>query len=163
MVVVAVIFFLHFFVVFAYVIFCLLAGYAINARYQKWCGALLRLCVERLINLYPVQHDNLLMGNGSSELIDLIIRLAPSGPYSVGPNEVQYKEYENSCHRYNRELATDPKAAALHVFVNPTNPTGEYMTLEKTKRYIEDNCRNGRYVLFPLFHQGCIVMIILHI
>merc|ERR1719433_1918217 len=33
-------------------------------------------------------HDYLLMGNGSSELIDLIIRLAPAGSYSVGPNEV---------------------------------------------------------------------------
>jgi len=92
-------------------------------------------------------HDYLLMGNGSSELIDLIIRLAPAGSYSVGPNEVQYKEYENSCHRYNRELASNPKSASLHVFVNPTNPTGEYLSVEKTKQYIENNCRNGSYVV----------------
>ena len=85
------------------------------------------------------------MGNGSSELIDLIIRLAPRGNYAVGPNEVQYKEYENSCHRYDRVLAENPKEASLHVFVNPTNPTGEYLSVEKTKSYIEETCRNGRY------------------
>ncbi len=92
-----------------------------------------------------LQHDYLLMGNGSSELIDLIIRLAPKGSYSVGPNEVQYKEYENSCHRYDHELTLNPKEAAIHVFVNPTNPTGEYLSVDKTKQYVEENCKNGRY------------------
>ena len=94
------------------------------------------------------QHDNILLGNGSSELIDLIIRLVPEGNYALGPVEVQYKEYENSCQRYGRVKVADDKIrdAKLHAFVNPTNPTGDYLSVEQVMKYIEENCSDGRFV-----------------
>jgi histidinol-phosphate/aromatic aminotransferase/cobyric acid decarboxylase-like protein len=40
--------------------------------------------------------DLLLMGNGASELIDLVIRSVPSGGWRPGGTLTQYKEYERS-------------------------------------------------------------------
>lgn len=96
-----------------------------------------------------LNHDNILLGNGSSELIDLIIRLVPEGGYALGPVEVQYKEYENSCQRYGRVKVADNRIgdAKVHAFVNPTNPTGQYLPIEETKKYIEENCSDGSFFI----------------
>ena len=105
-----------------------------------------------LLAISVLQHDNILLGNGSSELIDLMIRLAPEGDYALGPVEVQYKEYENSCQRYGRAKVADDaiRDARVHAFVNPTNPTGQYLPVQHTMKYIEENCSDGRFV-WPFF------------
>jgi histidinol-phosphate/aromatic aminotransferase/cobyric acid decarboxylase-like protein len=103
-------------------------------------------CRSQLKSWLGLRHDNLILGNGSSELIDLVIRLAPAGDFAVGPSDVQYKEYETSCKRYGRNQV-EPKQARLHVLVNPTNPTGEYFNLTTLTAYLEKNVSNGSYVV----------------
>ena len=90
----------------------------------------------------------LILGNGASELIDMVARLAPQGSWKPGNTHVQYMEYERSATNYDRKKAhwTD-KSARLTCMVNPTNPTGDYLSVSEMKNYIETNCGNGSHVV----------------
>jgi len=92
----------------------------------------------------PQHKDKLLLGNGASELIDLVIRGAKPGTWCPGPTVTQYKEYSRSAQAagFTTVKAGDPNAT-LTCMVNPTNPTGDYMDVETMKKYIEDSCCNG--------------------
>ena len=93
-----------------------------------------------------VEHKSkLMLGNGASELIDLVVRCAPVGPFKPGPTRVQYKEYERSAQSHGRIIlpAHAQEPPALFCLVNPTNPTGEYMSVETIKQVIERECRDG--------------------
>lgn len=85
-------------------------------------------------------HSRMLLGNGASELIDLVTRVSPRGYWKPGPNRVQYKEYERSAVADKREVIpyNDPRPATLTCLVNPNNPTGRYMHIEELKKYIEE-------------------------
>jgi histidinol-phosphate/aromatic aminotransferase/cobyric acid decarboxylase-like protein len=90
----------------------------------------------------------LILGNGASELIDMVARLAPEGSWKPGNTKVQYMEYERSATNYNRKKANwDDKSARLTCMVNPTNPTGDYLPVEEMKKFIETNCGNGSFVV----------------
>lgn len=92
--------------------------------------------------------DLLLMGNGASELIDLVIRSVPRGGWRPGGTLTQYKEYERSSKADGREtLAWDDKNAALTCMVNPTNPTGDYLEVEEMKKYIETYCPDNHTII----------------
>ncbi|TMW69630.1 hypothetical protein Poli38472_001786 [Pythium oligandrum] len=95
------------------------------------------------------QHlDLLLMGNGASELIDLVIRSVRAGGWRPGGTLTQYKEYERSSKADGREtLAWDDRNAALTCLVNPTNPTGDYMEVEEMKKYIETYCPDNHTII----------------
>ncbi|KAJ1960732.1 hypothetical protein GGI12_003644 [Dipsacomyces acuminosporus] len=103
--------------------------------------------------LWPVgfeaERDRLILGNGASELIDLVIRMAPKGTWRPGPFRTQYKEYERSA-RNNDYTLLEPDAsekADVVCLVNPCNPTGDYLDLPELKAWIEDNAKPGGYVL----------------
>ncbi|CAG8463056.1 18572_t:CDS:2 [Acaulospora morrowiae] len=98
---------------------------------------------------YLKHKDRLLLGNGASELIDLAIRSAPSGPWKPGPWDTQYKEYQRSAEANNRTAlpSKDTNRATLLCIVNPCNPTGDYFTVEELKRWIIDNVEDGGVVL----------------
>lgn len=90
----------------------------------------------------------LILGNGASELIDMVARLAPQGGWKPGNTMVQYMEYERSAHNYERKkLDWSDKSARLTCMVNPTNPTGDYLNVDEMKRFIETNCGDGSYVV----------------
>lgn len=90
----------------------------------------------------------LLMGNGASELIDLVIRSVRAGGWRPGGTLTQYKEYERSSTADGREtLAWNDPKAVLTCMVNPTNPTGDYMQVEEMKKYIETNCPDHHTVI----------------
>uniref|UniRef100_A0AAV1ULU5 Aminotransferase class I/classII large domain-containing protein n=1 Tax=Peronospora matthiolae TaxID=2874970 RepID=A0AAV1ULU5_9STRA len=90
----------------------------------------------------------LLMGNGASELIDLVIRSVARGGWRPGGTLTQYKEYERSSQADGREtLAWNDRTAALTCVVNPTNPTGDYMDVEEMKRYIATNCPDNHTII----------------
>jgi histidinol-phosphate/aromatic aminotransferase/cobyric acid decarboxylase-like protein len=90
----------------------------------------------------------LILGNGASELIDMVARLAPEGSWKPGNTMVQYMEYERSAHNYNRKKSTwNDKSARLTCMVNPTNPTGDYLNITEMKAFIETNCGDGSYVV----------------
>ncbi|RHY02800.1 hypothetical protein DYB37_008145 [Aphanomyces astaci] len=89
----------------------------------------------------------LLLGNGASELIDLVIRSVPAGGMRVGPNTTQYKEYERSAAADDRAmLASTDASAKLTCLVNPNNPTGDYYSLAQIKAYIE-TCPDNHTVI----------------
>jgi len=95
-------------------------------------------------------HSRLLLGNGASELIDLVTRIAPEGAWKPGPSRVQYMEYERSASALGREIVKcDNKSidAALTCIVNPNNPTGDYMDIKTLKDYIESNCVDKSVVM----------------
>jgi len=82
--------------------------------------------------------SRLLLGNGASELIDLVTRCAAEdGSFRVR-SHVQYKEYERAAKADGRDIATEGDPCAILAIVNPCNPTGEYLTVEKLCKYIED-------------------------
>lgn len=91
----------------------------------------------------------LLLGNGASELIDLVVRVAPPGAWKPGPTTVQYKEYQRSAESHGRRILTlddNDEAAGLYCLVNPTNPTGDYMPVEELKQWIETSVPDGAAV-----------------
>lgn len=106
--------------------------------------------------LEPKQLDSsgkrrLLLGNGASELIDLVVRTAPQGAWKPGPTRVQYKEYQRSAESHGRQIlsssaASSASAARLICLVNPTNPTGDYWTIAEMKRWIEKEVPDGAAV-----------------
>eukprot|EP00033_Pygsuia_biforma_P000984 GCRY01001127.1.p1 GENE.GCRY01001127.1~~GCRY01001127.1.p1 ORF type:complete len:363 (-),score=33.10 GCRY01001127.1:499-1587(-) len=87
------------------------------------------------------------MGNGASELIDLVTRLAPRGPFRPGPVLTQYKEYERSALVDGRQVLSfeDPTPATLTVLINPCNPTGDFWTLDEMKLFIKDHVANDSF------------------
>lgn len=92
--------------------------------------------------------SRLILGNGASELIDMVARLAPHGHWKPGNTKVQYMEYERSATNYERKKSVwDDKSARLTCMVNPTNPTGDYLSVEEMKKYIESHCGEGSFVV----------------
>ncbi|TDH70229.1 hypothetical protein CCR75_002893 [Bremia lactucae] len=90
----------------------------------------------------------LLMGNGASELIDLVIRSVQPGGWRPGGTVTQYKEYERSSTADGRKtLAWNDPTAALTCVVNPTNPTGDYMNVNDMKTYIETYCPDNHTII----------------
>ena len=90
----------------------------------------------------------LLLGNGASELVDIIIRCIPSGDWKPSKFDVQYLEYERSCINTNwKKLNYDDSSAILTCIINPNNPTGDYLELHELTAYIEKYCSNNSYVL----------------
>jgi len=94
------------------------------------------------------------MGNGASELIDLITRQAPKGPFKPGPSiidntPVQYMEYQRSAEADGRTVihSNDPQPEAISAIVNPCNPTGMFLNIEELKNHISTKIANNSYVL----------------
>ncbi|KAJ2557441.1 hypothetical protein EV175_001346 [Coemansia sp. RSA 1933] len=98
---------------------------------------------------FETDRDRLILGNGASELIDLVIRMAPTGTWKPGPFNTQYKEYERSARNNGFELlpSDSPDKANVACLVNPCNPTGDYLDLPQVKSWIKDNVLPGGYVL----------------
>lgn len=82
--------------------------------------------------------NRMLLGNGASEILDLITSLAPPGAFK-GVLSTQYREYQRASEAYDRKIlpsnSTEP--AAIVAVINPSNPTGAYWTLEELKKEIE--------------------------
>eukprot|EP00451_Oxyrrhis_marina_P001145 CAMPEP_0204270826 /NCGR_PEP_ID=MMETSP0468-20130131/19111_1 /ASSEMBLY_ACC=CAM_ASM_000383 /TAXON_ID=2969 /ORGANISM="Oxyrrhis marina" /LENGTH=371 /DNA_ID=CAMNT_0051246405 /DNA_START=43 /DNA_END=1158 /DNA_ORIENTATION=- len=91
--------------------------------------------------------SRLMLGNGASELIDLVTRIgAHVGDFSVRSAQ-QYKEYERAALASGRNLINDPAKGNMLAVVNPCNPTGEYLPIEQMKEYIESSCQDHTTVL----------------
>lgn len=100
-------------------------------------------------NTFQENKQKLILGNGASELIDLIIRMAPKGTWKPGPFRAQYKEYERSAlnHGYKLLDSDSQEKANLVCLVNPCNPTGDYLELDKLKPWVARNVLPGGTVL----------------
>ncbi|PVU98511.1 hypothetical protein BB560_005656 [Smittium megazygosporum] len=96
-------------------------------------------------------HSRLILGNGASEVIDLVIRIASitGKTFKSGPFRAQYKEYERSAINYGFQVV-DPcgsQKVDLACLVNPCNPTGDYLTVEQQLSWIQDNVSDNGFVL----------------
>ncbi|KAL0094503.1 pyridoxal phosphate-dependent transferase [Phycomyces blakesleeanus] len=99
---------------------------------------------------FAEHHGRLLMGNGASELIDLVVRKAldqarergiKNPTWKGGPWNVQYQEYQRSA-ATNGFKILDPSSkerADMICIVNPCNPTGDYLPIEEIKGWLEQN------------------------
>ncbi|CAG8642710.1 19790_t:CDS:2 [Cetraspora pellucida] len=98
---------------------------------------------------YAKHSDRLLLGNGASELIDLVIRSAPNGTWKPGPWDVQYKEYQRSAENNGLIILSpnDTTRATLSCIVNPCNPTGDYKNVAEMKKWILDNVEEGGVII----------------
>ena len=89
----------------------------------------------------PSHFSRILLGNGASELIDLLIRRSTPGTFHTGPWDVQYKEFERSVavHGRHRQIKWDSKEKAdLICMVNPCNPTGQYMPVDALTNWLSE-------------------------
>ncbi|GAB5587888.1 hypothetical protein Unana1_02788 [Umbelopsis nana] len=105
---------------------------------------------------YLQHRDRLLLGNGASELIDLVIRMASNTiqsdnvlTWKSGPWDTQYKEYYRSAETANMKILNgdSTERAKVLCIVNPCNPTGDYMPLDQIKTWIQDNVYDGGFVI----------------
>ncbi len=102
-------------------------------------------------------NNNLLLGNGASELLDLLIKIIryddnykiyKTKTWKPGSSTVQYIEYERACTNYGYEkkdyndIDTD-----ITCIINPCNPTGEYKNINELKKYIESYCKPSSLVI----------------
>eukprot|EP01084_Bolivina_argentea_P016383 30662_1 len=95
--------------------------------------------------------STLVLGNGASELVDITMRVCAENnvkSFRGGPSKIQYKDYER-CARLNKFkiLQSNDDSADLLSMVNPTNPTGDFMTLETMKAYIENHASDNSFVI----------------
>jgi len=91
----------------------------------------------------------LLLGNGLSELIDLVIRIgAHPGPFALKA-DVQYMEYERAALADGRKKVSTGSGEnyGMLAMINPNNPTGEYSCVEDMKKYIETTSQPSTTVL----------------
>lgn len=98
---------------------------------------------------YQAIHSCLCLGNGASELIDLVTRVGSHPGNILIPNATQYKEYERAALASGRSKVEDPdrNSYTIVALVNPCNPTGEYMNIDELKAFIEKIARPGITVL----------------
>jgi len=91
----------------------------------------------------------LMLGNGASELIDLVTRVGAHPGHFYLASSTQYKEYERAARADGRRIIDDPSADAFSMLsiVNPCNPTGEYLSVDDLKAYIEKICEQSTTVL----------------
>ncbi|KAI8366088.1 pyridoxal phosphate-dependent transferase [Radiomyces spectabilis] len=106
---------------------------------------------------YETHRTRLLLGNGASELIDLVVRKALQNAYKRGVQQptwkprwaAQYKEYERSAVTNGFQVlkSTSTERADLVCIVNPCNPTGDYASVELLKNWIRENVVAGGSVI----------------
>ncbi|ORZ14046.1 pyridoxal phosphate-dependent transferase [Absidia repens] len=107
---------------------------------------------------YQQHHGRLLMGNGASELIDLVVRRclkqqegsSDSQPTWKGsPWNVQYQEYQRSATTNGFKILppSSPDRVNMLCIVNPCNPTGDYFSVEPLKAWIKANIAAGGTVI----------------
>jgi len=132
---------------------CIAHAPAIEHYPQRHDEELGRMTVEFLGHAFgeaagDFAESRLLFGNGASELIDLLARAAPDGPYCAGPHvDAQYMEYVRACKSAKRDSVSSPRDASILCLVNPTNPTGDFIERAEMEAYIEGNATPGSWVV----------------
>lgn len=90
----------------------------------------------------------MMLGNGASELIDLVIRNTTSPSWKPSQSAIQFMEYERSAKTAGKTKSVwNDKDAKLTCIINPNNPTGEYLGIEELKAFIEEHNEEGSHVL----------------
>lgn len=94
--------------------------------------------------------SQILLGNGASELIDVLLRYlrsAGAATYITGPAPVQYREYELAALRSGMRVAQSRLDADVHLLVNPNNPTGSFLPYRALERYVRQFGKPGSAIV----------------
>ncbi|KAL0248389.1 hypothetical protein GEMRC1_003625 [Eukaryota sp. GEM-RC1] len=82
--------------------------------------------------------SQILLGNGASEFIDLVLRGNPGATWRPGPWPCQFMEYERSAKANGlTKVDWENTDADYTVIVNPSSPTGDYVSLKKMEEWIQ--------------------------
>jgi len=111
------------------------------SRYPDSSGFYLKKKLAKALNVSPA---NLVLGNGSDELIDIIIRTFVEDDENIITSDTTFLEYEIIASVYGRKITKVPlryfkydlesikkridKKTKLIFIANPNNPTGTYVT-----------------------------------
>ena len=91
-----------------------------------------------LADIMKISPEEILLGNGASEFIDIVPRLFPRGTqWRPGPWPAQFMEYERAA--VNAGLVKTPwtnSTAPVTIMINPNSPTGDYIPFEKLREMI---------------------------
>ena len=83
------------------------------------------------------RNNNILLGNGASELIDLAIRNVDGDTWRPSYSAIQFMEYERSTESNGKKkVSWNDKRSNLICLINPNNPTGDYKDINQLKSYI---------------------------
>lgn len=81
--------------------------------------------------------DRLLVGNGASEFIDLVMKALPPGPFKPGPYKAAYMEYNRAAKAAGRDIVSGQADAAVTVLIHPNSPTGHFMELSDIRAMLD--------------------------
>lgn len=98
-------------------------------------------CADALKALGSFCHfdpQRMLLCNGASEMIELLMRAAPDGKFRPSPYTAAYMEYTRAARVAGREMARDGEPAAVSVVIRPNSPTGDHMSLDGMRRFVRD-------------------------
>lgn len=100
-----------------------------------------RCHMAQVMRLKPEQ---ILIGNGASEFIDIVPRLFPRGTHwRPGPWPAQFMEYERAA--LNAGLVKVPweeHDAPITIMINPNSPTGDVLTFGELKELISKDSKS---------------------
>ncbi|MFH0855231.1 MAG: histidinol-phosphate transaminase [Candidatus Omnitrophota bacterium] len=135
------------------------ASFGVN-RYPDSQGFYLKRKLAKVLN---VNATNLVLGNGSDELIDIIIKTFVEDDENIVTSDTTFLEYEVSASVYGRKLIKVPlryfkydlesmrkridKKTKLVFIANPNNPTGTYVTKYELRDFISGLPQNTLLVM----------------
>jgi histidinol-phosphate aminotransferase len=118
---------------------------------------------KKLAKMLRVEPSNLVLGNGSDELIDVLIKTFVEEDESILTADTTFLEYKIIAKVLNRKLATVPlryfkydlesfkkkidKKTKMIFIANPNNPTGTYVTKFELEDFLKDLPENILLVL----------------
>ncbi|MCX5712410.1 MAG: histidinol-phosphate transaminase, partial [Candidatus Omnitrophica bacterium] len=119
-------------------------------RYPDSSGFYLK---KKLANKYGLKPQNVLLGNGSDEIIDIIIKTFVEDDENIITADTTFLEYEIIARVNNKNVTTVPlkyfkydleaikrkidKKTKLIFIANPNNPTGTYVTRHEIADFVK--------------------------
>lgn len=118
---------------------------------------------KKLAQGLKLEHSNIVLGNGSDELIDVIIKTFVEDDENIVTSDTTFLEYEIISRVNNKKIKTAPlkyfkydlsevskiidKKTKLVFISNPNNPTGTYVTRIEMEEFLKDLPDNVLVVL----------------
>lgn len=97
-----------------------------------------RAALDALSEFCEFPASQMLLGNGASEHIELIMRAAPEGGFCASPYAAAYMEYARAAKVAGREKVASHREAAVSVVIHPNSPTGDCMELHELEAYVQE-------------------------
>lgn len=99
-----------------------------------------------LAKFCDIPQSQMLVGNGASEFIDLVMKALPPGPFRPGPFIATYQEYHRAARAAGRSICpsnepvdADGNAPTVTVYIRPNSPTGQLAPLEELEKLLDDS------------------------